>query len=515
MTIATTYFYVIAQDQRQLQASVNQNQNYFASTPAAEHFSVYGFSQSGELGFYINNTGVAISITSYWILNSTTGGVIQYQGPTSSPLNPALPFNIPQGSSKTFNASNLNPQIIIGGGSKYVVKVLTREGITGIGTYPSQQLTGASVSSLVAGGFGSLEMIFSSFEWYSYVSGPPKTVTYGSDTFNNLCASATEKETNCNGGASWKLDMAHAHSGSLTSGGYNTTGCGGNCNYQIPIAFSVNVTNQDPSLGNIVLNSQSNLWVIETCDSGVTEGNCPSGNPFFVFYLMNVNSSTGTITSTTSGSFAEIQIPYGVTKTLYYGAAYDLSLQPYSPVGLTSALTSNPFYYGQFAVFLLFAGTKIITSTSYVYGQNIPFESTTAADNFGWYSQTPINCNPGASTTFTLNVNNSIFSNPQTPFGGTNGINKIVINATAFSGIASVVTPGGWTYAGNSPSAGYITYTANSAASYIKNGTQLSFQWKANAPSPPVTTQYVFPLTITWKGGQVNTMQAATVCTVT
>jgi len=513
MTIASTYFYVIAQDQEQLQKSVNQNQNYFANTQAAEHFSVYGISQSGQLAFYINNTGVAVAITSYWILNATSGTVIQFQGPTSSPLNPALPLNIGQGISKTFNSTNLNPSIIITGNSKYVIKVLTREGITGIGTYPSQQLTGASVSSLVAGGFGSLEMIFSSFNWYSYTAGPPKTVTYGSTTFNNLCASGTEKGTNCNGGASWKLDVAHPHSGSLTSGGFNTSS--GNNLYQIPIAFSVNVTNQDPSLGNIVLNSQSNLWVIETCDSGVTEGNCPSGNPFFVFYLMNVNSSTGTISSTTQGSFAEIQIPYGVTKTLYYGAAYDLSLQPYSPVGLTSALTSNPYYYGQFAVFLLFAGTKIITSTSYVYGQNIPFESTTAADNFGWYSQSPLNCNPGVSTTFTLNVNNSIFSPPVTSGGGINGINNIVINASAFSALASTGSlPLGWTATVNSPSVGYITWKTNTASDYIRNGTQDAFQWKGTAPSPAVTTQYVFPVTITWKNGQITSEQAATVCTV-
>ncbi len=200
----------------------------------------------------------------------------------------------------------------------------------------------------------------------------------------------------------------------------------------------MNITNDDPSLGTIVINSASNLWVIETCDSGVTEGNCPSGNPFFVFYVMNVNPTTGVISSTSSGSFAEIQIPYGVTKTLYYGASYDLSLQPFSVVGLTSALSTNPFYYGQFAVFLLFAGTKIVSSNSQVYGQNIPFESTTAADNFGWSYESPVSCNPGVSTTFTLTVNDSVFASTNY------GVNKIVLNASAFSAVTLGPLPAGW-----------------------------------------------------------------------
>ena len=246
--------------------------------------------------------------------------------------------------------------------------------------------------------------------------------------------------------------------------------------------------------------------MIETCDSGVTEGSCPSGNPFFVFYVMNVNASTGVVTSTSSGIFSEIEIPYGVTKTLYYGAAYDLSLQPLSAVGLTSSLSTNPFYYGQFAVFLLFAGTKIVSSSSEVYGQNIPFESTTAADNFGWYSETPVSCSPGASTTFTLTVNDSVFASTL------NGIGKIVLNASSFSNVAIVSSPSHWT---GSVTAGTITWTNSTDAGAILPGVSNSFTWSATAPSPTSTTQYIFPLSITWAGGEVTNLQVATVCTVT
>jgi hypothetical protein len=400
-------------------------------------------------------------------------------------------------------------------------------------------------------------MAFSSFSWYTYLSGPPATTTLGSNTFNNLCSNGANQEIPCSGGT-WQLNLDHPYPGSLVPGGYNapttsystatttttttsyttksttTTSVGFHTTttitsrststttitstststttsswtqpYQTPIAFSVNITNDDPSLGTIVINSESNLWVIETCDSGVTEGNCPSGNPFFVFYVMNVNPSTGVISSTSAGSFAEIVIPYGVTKTLYYGAAYDLSLQPYSVVGLTSAVSSNQFYYGQFAVFLLYAGTKIVSSSSQVYGQNIPFESTTAADNLGWYTETPVSCNPGVSNTFTLNVNDSWFANPEY------GITQIVLNGSAFSGVTVGTLPSHWT---GSVNTGTITWTNSTDAGAIGPGVTDSFQWKATAPSPSSTTQYVFPFTITWDGGEVTTLQAAAVCTVT
>jgi hypothetical protein len=282
--------------------------------------------------------------------------------------------------------------------------------------------------------------------------------------------------------------------------------------YQIPIAFSVNITNDDPSLGTVVINSASNLWVVETCDSGVTEGNCPSGNPFFVFYMMNVNPATGQVVSTAAGSFAQIAIPYGVTKTLYYGAAYDLSINAFSSVGLTTAISGNPFYYGQFSVFLLFAGTKIVSPNVLVYGQNIPFESTTAADNFGWISETPTTASTGTAATFSLNVNDSIFAlaNPSNYVG----IDKVVINSSAFGSLSVGSSPTGWTGIANSPSPGYITWTTSNKYYYIINGTTDTFTWTGTAPSVSSPTQYIFPITIYWTNGEITSMQSALVCTV-
>ena len=526
LSVAGSYFYFIQQDQASFQKAVAQSNNNLLNDQSAEHLSVYGISQSGVLAFYINNTGISISIVSYWVLNGGNGTVVQYKNTTSST---SLPFVVGQGQSAVFGAGSLNPNIPIPLGAKYVIKVLTSRGTQGVGTYPSQQLTSATVNSLVAGGFGSLQMTFSSFDWYSYTSGPNRSVTITSAetrprsiTFARAVLkrkpTATEDRM---------LLTSTTHTAELlVPGGYNPTltyvttstttttttshHIGGGTTtytltstttstsstspfYQIPVAFSVNITNDDPSLGTIVINSASNLWVIETCDSGVTEGNCPSGNPFFVFYIMDVNPSTGAVTSTTGGSFAEIVIPYGVTKTLYYGAAYDTSLQPFSTVGLTTAISTNPFYYGQFSVFLLFSGTKIVSPSVLVYGQNIPFESTTAADNFGWVSQTPTSCNPGVSTTFSLNVNDSIFAyaNPTNPVG----VDNIVINSSAFSAISVSSSPPGWTGTANSPNPGYITWSTPTQADYIANGTTDTFTWKGTTPTPSSSTQYIFPIT--------------------
>jgi hypothetical protein len=772
VSIAGSYFYFIQQDQASFQKQIADQNAQLLQVQSQEKFSVYGISQSSELAFYINNTGISISVVAYWILYQN-GTVLQYQNTTTTA---SLPFYVGEGESSTFNATMLSPQIKIPTGGEYVIKVLSSRGTQGVGTYPSQQLTSATVNSLVAGGFGSLQMSFSTFDWYSYISGPPQSVTFGSSTtFNNLCSTSYETETNCNGG-SYHLDINHPHAGALVPGGYNasltqyttitqrsinggpaidgssdnsftsssgsvtlTTSksndvivveistedaqqyCGYHCNgntmtvssvtasgltfhtrstyqsqdqtyqdlevwyaiaatplssksisitlsgtpddasvvafgvsgantvspwdgngalpatntgngghhgsnpsvsgistshsldmligfqangntnnqcgssestpgsgyslildntacgqnsgedasaeyqvvgstqsgasasfgnslnngvtwmmigdaiqgsssdstttttvttssptattqqsYQIPIAFSVNITNDDPSLGTIVINSASNLWVVETCDSGVTEGNCPSGNPFFVFYLMNVNPATGQVTSTAAGSFAEITIPYGVTKTLYYGAAYDLSINSFSSVGLTTAISANPFYYGQFSVFLLFSGTKIISPNVLVYGQNIPFESTTAADNFGWVSETPVTANPGVATTFSLSVNDSIFAyaNPTNNVG----IDKIVVNASAFSSVSATGNPpSGWTGSANS---GYVTWSTSTKVDYIANGTTDVLQWQATAPSPSSSTQYLFPITVYWSNGEITSMQSALVCTV-
>ncbi|MGI0134607.1 MAG: hypothetical protein ACREBW_06595, partial [Candidatus Micrarchaeaceae archaeon] len=222
LSVAGSYFYFIQQDQAIFQKSIGQSNQNLLNGQSQEHLTVFGIAQSGELAFYVNNTGIAVSIVSYWVLNASSGAVIQYDNSTTSPY---LPFLVAQGQSATFPATSLSPNIIIPNSAHYVVKVLTSRGTQAIGTYPSQQVTSSTVNSLVAGGFGSLQIAFSSFNWYGYTGGPLQSVAYNiggttTQTYNNLCANSQEKQTNCNSGT-YTLDIAHPHSGSLVPGGYN------------------------------------------------------------------------------------------------------------------------------------------------------------------------------------------------------------------------------------------------------------------------------------------------------
>jgi hypothetical protein len=265
----------------------------------------------------------------------------------------------------------------------------------------------------------------------------------------------------------------------------------------------VNITNDDPNLGTIVINAESNLWIMQTCDSGVTEGSCPNGNPVYVFYLMDVNTATGAVTSTTPATFTQITIPYGVTKTLFYGSANPLLFGNYGAVSLSNDGNTNQYIYGQYSVFLLFSGTKITSTGVSVYGQNLPFESTTSVDDLGWYTETPTSCTSNTLTSFTLNVNDSVFSY--------SSINKIVVNASAFTGSTYYSLPASWT---GSAVGGVITYQSTGSSHDIKKGNNLNFYWRGTSPTTSTLIQSVFPITIYWRSGTSTTLQADTYCNV-
>ena len=514
--IGFSFFYFIGQDNLFYQQA-SKNANNKLSQTGSEHLTVYGFSQSGNLGFYVNNTGITTSIISFWIFNGTSGWLLQYKNSTTLPS--VLPHYLAQGASWNYSSTGY---VITSNTQRFIIKVLTNRGSTGVGTYPSALLTSSSVNSLVAGGFGSLQMAFTSFTWYDYKSGPPaqspqyfdwsnsQNCNYNNcyTYFDNLCANGAA----CSGG-SYVVDLTHSHPGSLTPEGYllpssscTVTGGGNtyNCFYnQVPMVLSVSITNDDPNLGTIVLNSETNIWITETCDFGSTEGNCPNGNPVFVFYAINVNPTTGAITNTAQGSFSQIIIPYGTTKTLYYGSEFDMSLNSFSYSALSSFNSQGQqlSYYGQFAVFMLFSGTKITQQSIQAYGQNIPFESTSAADNLAWYSETPTTCTAGTQSTFQLTVNNSAFSN------SANAINKIVLNASAFTVATPLPTPpASWS---GSVSNGIITWTAGTQ---IAPGSALTFSWKGTPPLSAKGLQLILPLVVYWNGGTVPVQSQAEVC---
>jgi hypothetical protein len=526
-TIGFYYFYFISQDNNFYQQA-QQNSDALQSQQYNEHLVVYGITSNGNLGFTVNNTGIATQISAFWIFNGTTPVLLQYKNSTTLPN--VLPQPIGQGGSWSYTNTSL---LVSSSTQRYTIKVLTMRGTQAIGTYPSNIVSSQGESTVEASSIGSLIMTFSTFNWYDYSSGPsgsytgspPSSCSYNggcNQYFDNLCSNGKL----CSG-SSYVVDLNHPHSGSLMPEGYNlcttssqTQGGGShqntvttqNCNYwQVPMVVSMTVTNEDPNLGNIILNSESNLWITETCDFGTTEGVCPNGNPVFVFYLVNVNPATGAVSSTSQGSFAQVIIPYGTSKTIYFGSSYDLSQNSFGPVALTTYSSTgeqNVNYYGEFATFLLFSGTKVTATTVTPYGQNIPFESLIASDNLAYFSETPMTCKAGTQSTFSLTLNNSNFSPPDQSTYGDDGINELVVNATAFTLGTLPSAPSGWTGTLNSPNTGYITWSGG----LIKNGTSVTFSWKGTPLAGDLGTQIIIPMTIYWASGSFTTLSVAEVC---
>ena len=183
----------------------------------------------------------------------------------------------------------------------FVIRVVTTSGIVVNGAYPNQYQSAAAINSELAQGLGSLELSFGTFKWYDYLTGPPQTDSDGD--FENLCSGGVQ----CNGGA-WKFDINHPFDGLLVPEGQNHTddGCG-YCGIEVPIVFSVNITNADSQQSTVVINSLANIWVIETCDAGTPTSHCGETSPVYVFYAVNVNQANGEIISNTTGSFVPDQ----------------------------------------------------------------------------------------------------------------------------------------------------------------------------------------------------------------
>ncbi len=383
LSVGSTYFYTTVSEQRYYQQQIAQDikkQNQVQQS--ASQLLVYGTVITAQLlSFYVNNTGAAIAISAWWIMNGTNAAVIQYENSTTLPH--TLPCSIGQGQSVVFKTNITVSSSIT---QTYMIKVLTTSGIASIGSYPNGYLSTAALNSDVAAGLGSAKMTFDSFTYYDYISGPPSNDA--DSDFQYLCDGGVQ----CNGGTNL-LNM-NGHSGSLVPEGQNHTGNGcGYCGISVPLVFSVNITNVDPQQSDLVFNSQANLWVIETCDAGTPTSSCGQTSPVYVFYMINVNQATGAITSLSPSTFTQVQIPYGVTKTVFFGAAFPLQAHVFQYMSLTTDDTVRPgnnlAVYGQFAVFLLLPGTKIPPMGVQLYGQNIPFESTISGDNLGWYSETP------------------------------------------------------------------------------------------------------------------------------
>src|SRR5579875_480305 len=451
-TVGYGYFYTTSQDQQILETAQRQNSNLLALKNQENLYIVTSVGSAGNITFTVNNTGIATALVGYFI-SDQTGKILRYatgSNPTTScsgSIASTIPCILNAGASAYFNPL---PSITYTPGTYYTIKVLTERGSTVIGTYPTQQLSESSLTSLVASGLGSLEMIFSSFEFYSYSSTSP-----------------------------WKVSLVSAEPAAITP-------------YNQYIAFSAQVTNDDPTGGTIVVNAHTDLWTFVSCTGGC------GGGSLLAFYVMNVGSD-GTVTSTNQNTYVPIQIPYGATKTIYFGSSCDLSTSGYTFSG-----QSVSDYMSEHDVFMIFSGTMINPKNSTLYSQNLPFAATFTSDNIALFSQTPTVCGNGSSTTFNLHVTNTNWS----PSG--DGIYNVTVQAPTFNPPSSQPTPpSGWSV---TVKAGAIIWTTSS--SYIQPGQTLTFSWQGTAPVVSTGTQVTFISSVYWNSGTIRSQPINTGCFV-
>jgi len=166
---------------------------------------------------------------------------------------------------------------------------------------------GANGMAEVSNGIGFIGMDFNSFRSYQTSSSPPTT-------------------------------PALSYSYRISQGNYS--------------AFSLNVTNVEPTGRNITINSQSSIWALNPpTSSGATKG-----------FNWNIAKLNGNQIIPFSGGDTKL-LPNNVTVTLYFVT--------------TSKPGQNTINTGAAAVNLLLTGTIWNTTSTRDYGQNLPFISIT------------------------------------------------------------------------------------------------------------------------------------------
>ncbi len=386
MSIAYGYFYFVNQaEQSYIKTSIQGNVGN--SQQNQEYLVVTGALLGPVVGFVVGNSGIPTTITSFLIIESSTGTVLEQNSGSSS--TPALPYAISQGQSEEFTSNVLYTE-----GQKYTIEVMTSRGSEFVGTYPPKSLNTQVANALVAAGLGSVSMNFSSYDYYSVSST----------------------------GNSYSINFKDPHSANILP-------------YKVTPLFALQITNNDPYGGSITIDSHSELYLYQTCATG-----CGGNVPVFAYFIVNV-ASNGTITSRDQGSFVPIVVPVNETVTLYFASKNDLSLNSFSTLQINGA--GNKVGLGEYDVFEILSGSDARAQGAILYGQNLPFAGSFLADNIAWFSESPTDCTHSAQTQFTLTLKNSQYSTYQ--------ITQVSINASEFSNLqsSSVKIPQYWTYSIN------------------------------------------------------------------
>src|SRR5579872_5424945 len=149
-SVGTTYFLTtIAQERTYEQAQLQHIRSQSQAQQVSGNVLVYGSLVSGQLSFFVNNTGPGAYVVAYWILNGSNAKVMQYENKTTLPR--TLPYYIPQGQSAVFSNTNITFTSIT---QTFIIRVTMNSGQTVVGTYPSAYSSTSSLNSQIASGLG-------------------------------------------------------------------------------------------------------------------------------------------------------------------------------------------------------------------------------------------------------------------------------------------------------------------------------------------------------------------------
>lgn len=237
-TVGFGYFYSITQFQQGYQKSIISYQQN-VQLQSEEDLLITPTAPNNQLQLGINNTGIGVNITAFWIINSTK--TLYYAGNST----PSLPVFLNQGGELNITG------IKITSSSQYLIKILTSRGSVFTTTYPTAAVSLAA-QALSSGAIGDLYLQFSSYAWYT-------VGTCGS----NYCLN--------NQGSAFAIPVS--------------TGVCSSCY----TAFSIAITNLNPNQLNITLDEYTQILLF-----------WGQGSSFRTQAWYIINNSSNTISSTYS-----------------------------------------------------------------------------------------------------------------------------------------------------------------------------------------------------------------------
>ena len=269
------------------------------SQAAMESFTVAGNISSTKLTARVNDTGPSsISIVEIIVGNASTNQVLK-----TNQISPPIGVNVGSYANVTCGGSCFTY-----GGTVYEVWI---KAISSLGTIEQIffPLNTVVPQSLIAGTVGDLLMNFSSYDYYS-------VVTAG-------CASGSGNSGYCFSSTGASASIIPITNVVVKPPSGDDQGCGdydsddpnGLCQAG-PIAFSVQVTDLNPSEKSIVLDQFSILYQAPTTLAGAESGSTPAA--FVPWYIVSTSSSAGT--TQILNQYTPIALAYNVPTTIYFAA---------------------------------------------------------------------------------------------------------------------------------------------------------------------------------------------------